>query len=283
MNLYEGFVTLSMTLFETTGVVLVLSLFAIELLVAVIVQLRSNLVKDMLVNLGIGLTTLANGLFMKGVSLAVFSFVYSFAFFKPEVSPVLWVAGFLGCDFVIYWYHRLGHTTRLFWAAHVTHHSSVHYNISVGFRVSFIHQFYRFLFWSPLCLLGIPPFMILFFDSLTTLHNILVHTEYIRKLGFLDKIFNTPSNHRVHHAVNPQYLDKNMGGLLIVFDRMFGTYAKEEERPVYGITHNIDTHNPATILLHEYRSLYAQLKTLNGWKAKVRFMFSAPGDSTVQR
>ena len=149
--MYEGFVTLSMTVFETTGVVLVLSLFAIELLVAVIVQLRSNLVKDMLVNLGIGLTTLANGLFMKGVSLAVFSFVYSFAFFKPEVSPALWVAGFLGCDFVIYWYHRLGHTTRLFWAAHVTHHSSVHYNISVGFRVSFIHQFYRFLFWSPLC------------------------------------------------------------------------------------------------------------------------------------
>ena len=270
-----------MTPLERIGIPLVLAIYLVEFIVAFIVQHNSRLVKDMLVNLGIGLTTLATGLFMKGISYAVFSSVYAFAFFKPGLSVWLWLVGFLACDFVIYWYHFLSHKTRLFWAAHVTHHSSLHYNISVGFRVSFIHVFYRFLFWSPLCLLGIPPFMILFFDSLTTLHNVLIHSEKIKKLGPLDWIFNTPSNHRVHHATNPQYIDKNMGGILIIFDRLFGTYAVEKEKPVYGITHNIDSHNPATILLHEYRAIFRQLKFIPGWKRKTMFLFSAP-DSAIK-
>jgi sterol desaturase/sphingolipid hydroxylase (fatty acid hydroxylase superfamily) len=265
-----------MTTFEGFGTILVITIFTLEFIVAIILKLRSGLVKDMLVNLGIGLTTLATGLFMKGVSFAVFSIVYSFAFFKPASSPALWLIAFLCCDFVIYWYHFLGHKTKLFWAAHVTHHSSLHYNISVGFRVSFIHVFYRFLFWSPLCLFGIPPFMILFFDSLTTIHNILIHTERVRNLGILDRIFNTPSNHRVHHATNPQYMDKNMGGILIIFDHLFGTYAREKEQPVYGITKNIGSHNPATILLHEYKHIFRQLSQIEGWKEKLKYLFSPP-------
>jgi sterol desaturase/sphingolipid hydroxylase (fatty acid hydroxylase superfamily) len=136
--------------------------------------------------------------------------------------------------------------------------------------------FYRFLFWSPLCLLGIPPYMILFFDSITTIDNILIHTGRIKKLGILDLVFNTPSNHRVHHAVNPQYLDKNMGGILIIFDHLFGTYAPEKETPVYGITKNINSHNPATILLHEYRDILRQLPQIPGWKEKIKYLFSPP-------
>lgn len=262
--------------FEAYAVIAVLSLFAIEILLAFREQHRRDKTTDMLVNLGIGLTTLGTGLLMKGVSLAFFSFVYGYALIKPASGPVLWLAAFFACDFVIYWYHRLGHTTRLFWAAHVTHHSSVYYNISVGFRVSFIHVFYRFLFWSPLCLLGITPLMILFFDSLTTIHNILIHTEKIGKLGWLDRVFNTPSNHRVHHASNPQYLDKNMGGILILYDRLFGTYEPETEKPVYGITQNIDSHHPATILLHEYRHLLRELPAIRGWRQKLRYLFSPP-------
>lgn len=265
MNNYENYAT-----------ILVLSVFAIEFIVVLVERFRHDVVKDMLANLVIGLTTLATGVFMKGISFGFFSLVYSVAFFKPGLSPLLWITGFLACDFVIYWYHLLGHKTRLFWAAHVTHHSSVHFNISVGFRVSFIHVFYRFLFWSPLCLLGIPPFMILFFDSITTIHNIIIHTERIKKLGILDRIFNTPSNHRVHHATNPQYLDKNMGGILIIFDRLFGTYARETEQPVYGITKNIDSHNPATILLHEYKNIFNQLSAIPRWKEKLKFLFSPP-------
>lgn len=269
MNSFEGYAT-----------ILVLSVFAIELILVVVEKIRQDLLTDMLVNLGIGLTTLAVGVFMKGVSFGFFSVVYSFAFFKPELSSTLWLIAFLSCDFVIYWYHFLGHKTRLFWAAHVTHHSSLYYNISVGFRVSFIHVFYRFLFWSPLCLLGIPPFMILFFDSLTTIHNILIHTERVKKLGILDRIFNTPSNHRVHHATNPQYMDKNLGGILIIFDHLFGTYAREKEQPAYGITKNIDSHNPATILLHEYKHIFRQLSQIRGWKEKLKYLFSPPCEHT---
>lgn len=265
-----------MAAIQSIGIPLVLVIFTIELIIAIISRTQAGLVKDMAANLIIGLTTLGVGLFMKGISFVVFSFIYSAAIFKPPFSATLWIIAFFSCDFVIYLYHLLSHTTRLFWAAHITHHSSLHYNISVGFRVSCIHVFYRFLFWSPLCLLGIPPIMIIFFDSLTTLHNILIHTERIKKLGILDLLFNTPSNHRVHHACNPGYLNKNMGGILIIYDHIFGTYAPEKEKPVYGITHNISTHNPITILLHEYKNMFTQLSQLRGWKRKLKFIFSAP-------
>ena len=265
-----------MATLQAIGIPLVLCIFAIELVISFVKGRQNGVVKDMWANLAIGLVTLSVGLFMKGISLVVFSWVYKAAIFKPEFSASLWILGFLACDLVIYFYHLLNHKTRLFWAVHVTHHSSLHYNISVGFRVSCIHVFYRFLFWSPLCLLGIPPVMIVFFDSLTTLHNILVHTERIKKLGVLDQIFNTPSNHRVHHATNPQYIDKNLGGILIIYDRIFGTYAPEKETPVYGITHNISTSNPVTILLHEYKDLFRQLSHINGWRQKIKYMFSAP-------
>lgn len=262
--------------FESTAMIVILSVFVFELIVVAIEKIRSAVVVDMLVNLGIGLTTLTSGIFMKGVSFGFFSLVYNYAFFKPGTSTGLWIIAFFACDFVIYWYHSLGHKTRLFWAAHATHHSSVHYNISVGFRVNFIHGLYRFLFWSPLCVLGIPPFMILFFDSLTTIHNIIIHTERVKKLGWLDAVFNTPSNHRVHHATNPQYLDKNMGGILIIYDHVFGTYAKEKEPPVFGITKNIDSHDPRTILLYEYNNVFSQLTQIRGWKKKIQFLFSRP-------
>lgn len=265
-----------MNSFEGIATVAVLSVFFIELILVLRERMRRDQVIDMTVNLGIGLATLATGVMMKGVSFAVFSGVYDYAMIRPAAGPGLWLTAFFACDFVIYWYHRLGHRTRLFWAAHVTHHSSQYYNISVGFRVSFIHVFYRFIFWSPLCLLGIPPLMILFFDSLTTIHNILIHNERVGKLGWLDRIFNTPSNHRVHHASNPGYLDKNMGGILIIYDRLFGTYQPESEKPVYGITKNIHSHHPATILLHEYRHLLRELPAIRGWRQKLRYLFSPP-------
>ncbi|WP_161971799.1 sterol desaturase family protein [Algoriphagus kandeliae] len=231
----------------------------------------------MLANFVVGMCILTVGLFMKGVAFGLYSGVYEFAFFKPELSVWLWVVGFLSCDFIMYLFHLLGHKSRIFWAAHVTHHSSLYYNISVGFRVNFIHTFYRFLFWAPLCLFGIPPWMILLNESISTIWNILVHTERIGKLGFLDLIFNTPSNHRVHHGSNPHYLDKNMGGILILFDHIFGTYQPEVEKPIYGITHNIHTKNPAKIILHEYIEIVRNLSKISNFKSKIHFLFGPPG------
>ena len=266
-----------MSLIQNIGIPFVLIIFFIELAIVIARHQQKDIAYDMVANLGIGLATITIGLLIKGISFIVFSWVYQATLIQFPVTVYLWLSGFLACELVIYLYHLLSHKTRLFWAAHVTHHTSLYFNISVGFRVSCIHVLYRFIFWSPLCLFGIPPFMIIFFDSLTTLHNILIHTERINKLGILDHVFNTPSNHRVHHASNPQYLDKNMGGILVIYDRLFGTYAAEKEKPVYGITHNIYTHNPITILVHEYRDLFSNLGRIKKWKEKIKFLFSPPG------
>lgn len=262
---------------DNVGAPLLILLFLVELYISWKHEHSKDEIKDMLANFAVGMCILTVGLFMKGIAFGLYSLVYEYAFFKPEVTVWVWIAGFFACDFIMYLFHLLGHKSRIFWAAHVTHHSSLHYNISVGFRVNFIHTFYRFLFWAPLCLVGIPPWMILLNESISTLWNVLVHTERVKKLGVLDLIFNTPSNHRVHHASNPDYLDKNMGGILIIFDHLFGTYTPEKEKPIYGITHNIYTHNPAKIILHEYIAIFNQVPKIPTLKAKLQYLFLAPG------
>ena len=261
---------------DTIGATVLALLTLIELLISLLNKEGARL-KDMLANICLGLLVILTGFFMKAFALVVYSIIYSVACIKPENSVLLWVIAFFLCDFVLYTYHFLSHKTRLLWAAHVAHHSSLHYNISVGFRINFIHLFYRFLFWAPLCFIGITPEMILFIESLTAIWNFLIHTEKIKKLGFLDLIFNTPSNHRVHHASNPEYIDKNLGGILIIYDRLFGTYAKEITPPVYGITHNIYTHNPGKVLLHEYKSVFGEVSKIKGLGNKIRLLFSKPG------
>ena len=265
---------------DTIGASVLALLTLLELLISLLNREGTRL-KDMLANICLGFLVILTGFFMKAFALFVYSAFYSVAFIKPANSVFLWVIAFFLCDLVLYVYHLLGHKTRLLWAAHVAHHSSLHYNISVGFRINFIHLFYRFLFWAPLCLIGITPQMILLLESLTAIWNFLIHTEKIKKLGFLDQVFNTPSNHRVHHASNPEYIDKNLGGILIIYDRLFGTYAKEDTPPVYGITHNIYTHNPGEVLLHEYKNLFREIAKIKGLKNKIVFLFSKPGSAII--
>ena len=261
---------------NTIGTTILAVLTLVELLISFLHRDGSRL-KDMLANICLGSLVILTGFFMKALALTVYTIVYSAAIIKPGNSFLLCVIAFFLCDLVLYFYHLLGHKTRLLWAAHVAHHSSLHYNLSVGFRINFIHLFYRFIFWAPLCLVGITPEMILLLESLTAIWNFLIHTEKIKKLGFLDLVFNTPSNHRVHHASNPHYIDKNLGGILIIYDRLFGTYAKETIPPVYGITHNIYSHNPRDVLLHEYKNVFSGVSKIRGLKNKIRFLFSKPG------
>ncbi|HEX3164780.1 MAG TPA: sterol desaturase family protein [Chitinophagaceae bacterium] len=265
---------------NTIGTIVLAALTLVELLISFLHR-DGNRLKDMLANICLGSLVILTGFFMKALALTVYSIVYSAAIIKPENSALLWVIAFFLCDLVLYIYHLLGHKTRLLWAAHVAHHSSLHYNLSVGFRINFIHLFYRFIFWAPLCLMGITPEMILFLESLTAIWNFLIHTEKIKKLGFLDLVFNTPSNHRVHHASNPEYIDKNLGGILVIYDRLFGTYVKETIPPVYGITHNIYSHNPKDVLLHEYKSVFSEVSKTKGLINKISFLFSKPGTPTT--
>ena len=265
---------------NTIGTLVLVILTMIELLMSFLHR-EGDRLKDMLANICLGLLVILTGFFMKALALTVYTMVYSVAIIKPAPSFILWIAAFFLCDFVLYIYHLLGHKTRLLWAAHVAHHSSLHYNLSVGFRINFIHLFYRFIFWAPLCLIGITPEMILLLESLTAIWNFLIHTEKIKKLGFPDLIFNTPSNHRVHHASNPEYIDKNLGGILVIYDRIFGTYAKETIPPVYGITHNIYSHDPEDVLFHEYKNVVREISNIKGLKNKIRFLFSKPGDDII--
>ena len=265
---------------DTIGAPVLALLTLIELMIS-LVNREGTRLKDMVANICLGCLVIFTGFFMKAVALFVYSIIYSIALIKPESSVLLWITAFFLCDLVLYIYHFLSHKTRLLWAAHVAHHSSLHYNISVGFRINFIHLFYRFLFWAPLCFIGITPDMILFLESLTAIWNFLIHTEKIKKLGFLDLILNTPSNHRVHHASNPEYIDKNLGGILIIFDHFFGTYAKESIKPIYGITHNIYTHNPGKVLTHEYKNVFNGVSKIKGLRNKIRFLFSKPGDNNI--
>jgi sterol desaturase/sphingolipid hydroxylase (fatty acid hydroxylase superfamily) len=253
-----------------------LTVFIIEITLVLVHKPEQTVIRDLKANMLLGTCYLLTGLLIKGIAFSVFSVVYSYSIFKPELSWWLWIIGFLSCDFIHYAYHWLGHKTRIFWAAHVTHHSSEHFNISTGLRNNFLHVFYRFLFWSPLCFFGIPPEMVLLFESVTAIQNFIVHTEKVGKLGVLDWLFNTPSNHRVHHGSNPEYLDKNLGGILMVYDHLFGTYAKETVPATYGITHNIKTHDPLKIILHEYIKLAKELAKTRGLLAKLRFLFSLP-------
>ena len=261
---------------NTIGTIVLTGLTLIELLLCFLHR-EENKMKDMLANICLGMFVIITGFFMKALALITYSAVYSVTIIKPAPSFYLWIIAFFLCDLVLYAYHLLGHKTRILWAAHVAHHSSLHYNLSVGFRINFFHLFYRFLFWAPLCLIGITPEMILILESVTAIWNFLIHTEKIKKLGVLDLLFNTPSNHRVHHACNPQYIDKNLGGILIIYDRLFGTYAKETIQPVYGITHNIYSHHPKDVLLHEYKNVFSEVSRFKGLKNKLRFLFSKPG------
>jgi sterol desaturase/sphingolipid hydroxylase (fatty acid hydroxylase superfamily) len=267
---------MAMTTFNIAGTILISIAFFIEVVLLLLQKPDKNLVQDMKSNFLLGLFILFTGLFMKGVELSLFSFLYSYSLFRPEMSWWLWIVGILSCDFIHYAYHWLGHKTQLFWAAHVTHHSSEYFNLSTGWRTNFLHLFYRFLFWSPLCFLGLPPEMVLFIESITAMQNFLVHTERVGKLGVLDWWFNTPSNHRVHHGSNPEYIDKNLGGILMIYDHIFGTYANEVATPVYGISHNIHTNNPTKIIFHEFVQIAKTFPKKKGVLTKIKYLFSPP-------
>jgi len=262
--------------FNTISAILMLTVSITEIIFVILDSPEKKLIRDIRANMLLGFIYFIIGMSVKVIAFAVFTLFYHYAFFKPELSWWLWIVGFLCCDFIHYGYHWLGHKTRIFWAPHVTHHSSLYFNMSTGYRNNFFHALYRFIFWAPLCLLGIPPVVVLVMESIIAIQNFIVHTEKIGKLGMLDWLFNTPSNHRVHHGINPEYIDKNFGGVLMIYDHLFRTYAKEEAPAVYGITHDINSTNPVKIITHEYFHLMKQLPKINGLTKKILYLFSPP-------
>jgi sterol desaturase/sphingolipid hydroxylase (fatty acid hydroxylase superfamily) len=237
--------------------------------------------KETLTNIYLNLANAGLDLLLRGLALMVLVFVSRF---QPEFHwhPVVyWALLFLCEDFLFWTEHFVDHRVRLFWAVHVTHHSSEEYNLTTGFRSSVFMPFYRYLYFIPLALIGFAPMDIFFMYAITQTYGILVHTQSVKKLpAWVEYIFVTPSHHRVHHASNIPYLDKNMGMVLIIWDRIFGTFTKElpSEVPHYGLTTPLpDPHHPVKIIFHEWQAIGQDMKKKVSLATKLRYLFMPPG------
>lgn len=239
--------------------------------------------KDTAYNVYLMLLNSGVDLLFRAVYLIILNYFYSIHLISFDNVIVYWLLLLLAEDFLYYWLHRFDHVIRFFWAVHVTHHSSENMNFTVGFRSSVFQPLYRFLYFIPLTLIGFKPLDILFIYSATQIWGILVHTELVGKLGWLEYILVTPSHHRVHHASNPRYLDKNMGMFLIIWDKLFGTFQEElpeeEYEPIrYGLTHPLTGINPFHIIFHEWESIWQDLRRKDiTLREKLKYLFGPPG------
>ncbi|MBC8033555.1 MAG: sterol desaturase family protein [Chitinophagaceae bacterium] len=264
-------------------------LIALELCISHFQGTRSYSLKDTAHNFYLSLLRGGVELLTRGVSLIVLSAAFYYRLFSPEQSFFYWCLLLLSVDFMHYWLHRASHFCRFFWAVHVNHHSSPHYNISVGFRSAVLEPFYNFLFLTPLALAGFRPADIILVYAITEIWAVLTHTEKVKKLGWLEYIMNTPSHHRVHHASNPKYLDKNMGSLFIFWDKLFGTFQKElppdaYQSLKYGLTSPLANEKLPHLVFHEWAAILADLRRKDiTWKDRWLYLFGPPGwshDST---
>ena len=228
---------------------------------------------------------LVNGgidLLFRAVYVVILLWFFNYHFVDLSFNPILyWSLLFILEDLIFYIEHRVDHYCRFFWAVHVTHHSSEEFNLTTGFRSSVLQPLYRFVYFIPLVFLGFRPIDIVFMYSLTQIYGILVHTQYIDKMPrWFEAIFVSPSHHRVHHASNIRYLDKNMGMVLIIWDRLFGTFQEElKSDPIkYGLTKPLENPNhPAKIIFHEWQNLSHDFKKNIPFRTKLKYLVMPPG------
>ena len=234
--------------------------------------------KDTRTSLLLGTGNVIINVAWKLVVLAIFVAVY-------ELSPLrldpgdwwVWVLLFFADDFSYYWFHRISHESRFFWASHVVHHSSTHYNLSTALRQTWVPMTY-FPFWLWMPAVGFVPWMVLLAQSWSLIYQFWIHTERVRKLPrFLEVFLNTPSHHRVHHGSNQVYLDRNYGGILIIWDRLFGSWEPERERVHYGLTKNINTFNPVRAAFHEYIAMWHDIRRAHRLRDRLGVLYHGPG------
>ena len=259
-------------------------LFVLLIIVELWIDLREKRAlyhfKEAAASIAMGAGSVLINLFVKAFYFILFTYIYEhFALFSGALAYTAlgWVLIVFADDFNFYWHHRLSHQVRILWAAHSNHHSSQDYNFAVALRQSWTEGFYKFIFWLWMPLLGFPPLMIFTMVSFSLIYQFFLHTQTVRHLGVWEYVLNTPSHHRVHHGSNVSYLDKNHGGILIIWDRLFGTFVPETEPVVYGLTKNIDTQNPVKIAVAEFVALWQDVKAAPSWKEKLKYIFYPPG------
>lgn len=218
-------------------------------------------------------------LMTQGLVLVLYFSLYQFRVFTVnDLMPVwaVWLLTLVMIDFVFYWYHRSAHRIRFLWAIHMNHHSSVEMNFSVALRQAWFGPISKAPFYVIMPLVGFDPSITLVVGLISRLWGVLGHTQLIGKLGWMDSVFNTPSTHRVHHGTNPEYIDSNYGNLFIVWDRLFGTYAKEGAQVIFGLVNNVETNNPVKITFHTWSTIFSDVKGARSFAEVVGYIFGPP-------
>lgn len=231
---------------------------------------------DTITNTGCGIIERGIYILFSVVYFGAFDYVYQFRIIEIPVTWWSTIILFLAVDFLWYLYHIGGHLVNVLWAAHITHHQSEEYNFSLSFRVSTPQLIIRIFFWITLPFLGFDPLLTTIIIGVNAAYQFFIHTRLVDKLGFLEYFMVTPSHHRVHHAKNAKYIDKNYGGVFIIWDKMFGTFQKEEEEVQYGITKDLNSYNPLFAWFHYYVDLYKASTREKGLVNKVKLWFLGP-------
>ena len=235
--------------------------------------------RDAWASLSMGLVSVATTSGWKLLALLGYAAIYAYLapWHLPSDQWYTWVIALIGVDLLFYAYHRTAHRVRLIWATHQAHHSSQYFNFATALRQKWNNSG-EILMWIPLPLIGIPPWMVFASFSVNLIYQFWVHTERIDRLWRpIEFVFNTPSHHRVHHGMDPEYLDKNYAGIFILWDRIFGTYQEELFRPHYGLTKQVDTFNIWTLQTHEYVSIGRDVRAAKRWRDKLGYAFGPPG------
>ena len=261
------------------GAPIVLAMIFAELLVSNWQNKKYYNQEDTLCTIGLLVGNIIVAFSIKGLILAFHFYLYQFKILElASILPLwaMWLLTFIMIDLVFYVYHRMSHRVRFLWAIHLSHHSSKEMNFAVSFRQAWFGPISKIPFFMALPLLGFDPTIIAVTGVISTLWGIVGHTQIIGKLGPLEWIFNTPSHHRVHHGSNKQYIDKNYGNLLIIWDRMFGTFESEEEPVKFGLVNNVNTFNPTKITFMAWMSMIEDIKSKTNFSEMLRTILGPP-------
>ena len=243
--------------------------------------------KDSRASALVGIGAVVLQIFTKAATLAVFGIIYKL--FQPLRLELgyndlgwawwVWALAILSDDFSFYWHHRLSHTVRILWAAHIVHHSSSYFNLGTAFRNGWVIFFYKPIFWLWMPAIGFHPVIVLTAMAVNSLYQFWLHTKKIPSLGKIEKVFNTPYLHQIHHSQNPEYLDKNHSGIFIIWDRIFGTYhpGYTKEEKVFGVTTPPGSYNAIKIVTHEFENIWRDVKSAPRFSEKLKYIFSPPG------